>query len=138
MPFRKIIAIFVLFFLARYTVFSHADEMRYANTQQGTSVELSRIHYWNKVCAAVPVSANLVVEPKHGEVRFQKINSTIGNFGGGRLMTGSVQECIGLPIEAIQVVYIPMNGFTGSDQFTLNGGPGNGFNKTIAWRIQVE
>ena len=45
----------------------------------------------------------LAVEPKHGEVRFQKINSTIGNFGGGRLMVKSLKECVGIPIKAVQV-----------------------------------
>ena len=92
MPFRRRIAIFEIFFLLFFSEFAHAEDIRHVDTQQGSSVELSRIHYWNKLCARIPAMVRLVVEPKHGDVRFQEINSTIGNFGGGRLMVGSLKE----------------------------------------------
>lgn len=137
MPFRKKIAIFEIFFLLLVSDLAHAEDMRRVDTQQGSSVELSRIHYWNNICDRIPAVVRLVVEPKHGEVRFQKIKSTIGNFGGGRLMVGSLKGCAGMPIEAVQVVYIPNSGFTGPDELTVLGGPENKLSTKVTWRIQV-
>lgn len=138
MHFSKTATIFIIFSLLILTDFLHAEETRHAKTQQGVSVELSRIHYWKKTCSPLPISVKLVIKPQYGEVKFQEIDSTIGNFGGGKLMQGSLRECIGLPIKAIQVIYIPKSEFTGSDQFSIYGGPGSEYNKTILWNIQVE
>ncbi len=137
MPFRRKIAIFEIFLLLLFGGFAHAEDMRRVDTQQGNPVELSRIHYWNNICDRIPAVVRLVVKPKHGEVRFQKIKSTIGNFGGGRLMVGSLKGCAGMPIEAVQVIYIPNSGFIGSDELTVHGGPENRLSTKVTWRIQV-
>lgn len=138
MVFNRTSSIFIMFILLIFSNFVQAEEIRHIEIQQGDSVEVSRIHYWNKVCAHLPAVVRLVAEPEHGKVKFQKIISTIGNFGGGRLMAGSLEDCIGIPIEAVQVIYIPNTGFTGTDEFIVSGGPTKEQSTTVSWRVQVQ
>jgi len=138
MIFNKILSIFTIFILLIFSNFVYAEETRLIETQQGDSVEVSRIHYWNKVCTQIPAVVQLLVEPEHGKVKFQKISSTIGNFGGGRLMVGSLEECVGMPIEVVQVVYLPNSEFTGTDEFTVSGGPTKEQSTSVTWRVQVQ
>ncbi|MBE9548294.1 MAG: hypothetical protein IMF09_02720 [Proteobacteria bacterium] len=138
MIFNRILSMLTMIILLIFSNFVQAEEIRHIEIQQGNSIEVSRIHYWNKVCAHLPAVVDLVVEPEHGEVQFQKIISTIGNFGGGRLMAGSLEGCVGLPIEAVQVIYIPNSGFIGTDEFTVSGGPTKEQSTTITWRVQVQ
>ena len=134
---KRFTIIFSILMALTFTELAYADT-RHISSAQDHTVELSRIHYWaNKGCTGVPVVVQLEKIPKHGKIQFQSINSTIGDFGRGRLLLGAVNQCKGKPIQAILVEYIPDPGFTGTDEFTVTAYPENLKASTITWRVEV-
>lgn len=95
-------------------------ETRHVTVPRNQPAHLSNPHSW-LVGQCVPgwVQVFVLLDPNHGEVRLAPVRHAIGDFGGGRLTSGTPGPCVGRIVSGNGLFYVPEDGFVGSDSFRV-------------------
>ncbi len=96
-----------------------AADVRSITIEPDKPVHLSNPHNWAKGCKPGWTRVTVNTYPKHGQVSVQTLTHKLGDFGGGRLIDGTLKECTGRSIRGVGLFYDPKDGYTGEDTFTV-------------------
>ncbi|MEL7106647.1 MAG: hypothetical protein AAGM21_12060 [Pseudomonadota bacterium] len=116
--FERIFRVALLAALGVFASTASAD-VRSLEIPADAPVHLSNPHSWTPTCRLLETRVLVVNAPKNGRIYTQDRQHRIGDFGGGRLASGRLDDCTATLVDGFGLFYDPTDGFTGADAFSV-------------------